>query len=131
LLNKAETQPRRTATKNLPIEKANKNIDYVRTKRYIFCMIFSFSAEKNEVLYKVRGITFSQVIEAIEQNGVLLDFFHPNRIKYPKQMIMVIKLNDYTYCVPYVVNGEELFLKTAYPNRKFLYLIEQEERRND
>jgi hypothetical protein len=94
-------------------------------------MVFNFSAEKNEVLYKARGITFSQVIEAIEQNGVLLDFLHPNRIKYPKQMVMVIKLNDYTYCVPYVVDGAELFLKTAYPSRKFLYLIEKEERIND
>lgn len=99
----------------------------MRTKCYSACMVFSFSAEKNEVLYKKRGITFSQVIEAIEHNGVLLDFVHPNKLKYPNQMVMVLKFNDYTYCVPYVIEEEVIFLKTAYPNRKFLYLIEQEE----
>jgi hypothetical protein len=28
-----------------------------------FLMVFDFSAEKNELLYKERGITFSQVFE--------------------------------------------------------------------
>ena len=82
--------------------------------------VFNFNAEKNELLFKTRGITFNQIIEVIENEGVLLDFQHPNQEKYPNQMIMVVKLNDYTYCVPYVLNGEELFLKTIFPNRDFL-----------
>ena len=89
-------------------------------------MLFDFNSEKNELLFKTRGITFNQVIETIENNGVLLDFKHPNQDKYPNQMIMVVNLNNYTYCVPYVINGDEIYLKTAYPNRNFLYLIEEE-----
>jgi len=88
-------------------------------------MVFNFNAEKNELLFKTRGITFNQIIEVIENEGVLLDFQHPNQEKYPNPMIIVVKLNDYTYCVPYVFNGEEIFLKTIFPNRDFLYLIEE------
>ncbi len=88
-------------------------------------MVFNFNAEKNELLFKTRGITFNQIIEVIENEGVLLDFQHPNREKYPNQMIMVVNLNDYTYCVPYVLDEEEIFLKTIFPNRDFLYLIEE------
>ena len=90
-------------------------------------MIFNFNAEKNEFLFKTRGITFTQVIEAIEQGAVLLDLKHPDEIKYPNQMVMVVRLNNYPYCVPYIVSGEEIFLKTAFPNRKFLYLMNKEE----
>lgn len=79
------------------------------------------------MLFKARGITVNQVIEAIEQGAVLLDFIHPNQKKYPNQMVMVVRLNDYSYCVPYLIDGEEIFLKTAYPNRNFLYLINEEE----
>ncbi len=88
-------------------------------------MIFNFSAEKNELLFRTRAVTFTQIIDAIENEGVLLDFQHPNQEKYPNQMIMVVKWNDYTYCVPYVTNGEEIFLKTIFPNRNFLYLLEE------
>ncbi len=92
-------------------------------------MIFEFNAEKNELLFKTRGITFTQIIEVIETEGVLLDFQHPNQEKYPNQMIMVVKWNNYTYCVPYIINKEEIFLKTIFPNRDFLYLLE--ERKDD
>ncbi len=90
-------------------------------------MRFKFNAEKNELLFKTRGVTFTQIIEAIETNGVLLDFQHPNQEKYPNQMIMVVMWNNYTYCIPYVVDGEEIILKTIFPNRNFLYLLEDEE----
>jgi len=101
-------------------------IDNVRTMEYYAIMNFNFNAEKNELLFKTRGITFNQVIEAIEQGAVLLDFSHPNQKKYPNQMVMVIRMNDYTYCVPYVIDGEEFFLKTVFPNRNFSYLIDEE-----
>ncbi len=90
-------------------------------------MVFNFNTEKNILLFKTRGITFSEIIEVIERKGVLMNFKHPNQSKYPNQMIMVVDFNNYTYCVPYVLNKDEIFLKTIYPNRDFLYLLEEVE----
>lgn len=75
-------------------------------------MIFDFNDEKNELLFKTRGITFNQVIDVIEE-------------KYPNQKILVIEINKYTYCVPYVINGDIIFMKTIYPSRNFLYLLKE------
>lgn len=93
-------------------------------------MEFDFSKTKNEILYKERGITFYQIIEAIAENGVLRNVRHPNKDKYPNQWMMVVNCNNYTYCVPYVIDGDTYFLKTVYPNRKLLHLIENEEDKN-
>ena len=42
----------------------------------------------------------------------------PNQEKYPNQKIFVISALGYTYLVPYVKNGDEIFLKTIIPSRK-------------
>ena len=41
--------------------------------------------------------------------------------------MMIVNCNSYTYCVPYVIDGNTYFLKTIYPNRKLLYLIDKKE----
>ena len=64
------------------------------------------------------------MISVIADSGVLLDFEHPDQSRYPNQRVLVVELNDYAYCVPYVVEGDTWFLKTIYPSRKFKYLIE-------
>ncbi len=87
-------------------------------------MNYDFNNEKNKILYKERGVTFQHVIDSISENGVLLDFMHPNNEKYPKQRIFVVDIFGYTYCIPYVVNGDIIFMKTIFPSRKFLYLLE-------
>ena len=91
-------------------------------------MEFDFSEEKNELLFEERGITFIQIIEAIAENGVLLNVQHPNKEKYPDQWIMVVEYNKYTDCVPYVKKKVRLFLKTVYPSRKFLHLLKKKEK---
>ena len=78
-------------------------------------------------MFEKRGVTFYQVIEAIAETGVLLNFEHPNKEKYPGQRMLVIEMNRYTYCVPYVEDGDVWYLKTIYPSRKFSYLLETEE----
>lgn len=90
-------------------------------------MEFDFNEEKNVLLFERRGITFYQIIEGIAANGVLLDIQHPNKGKFPNQRMFVVEYNNYTYCVPYVKNNNIYFLKTIFPNRKFLYLIKKEE----
>ena len=87
-------------------------------------MEFNFNGEKNKLLFEERGITFQNVVDAIYNKGVLADFPHPNSVKYPDQRILVVEINQYTYCVPYVENDEIIFLKTIFPNRKFKYLLE-------
>jgi len=87
-------------------------------------MEFAFDQDKNDLLYRLRGVTFPMVIEAIAERGVLLDFDHPNKLKYPNQKVLVVNLNDYAYCVPYVEESDTWFLKTIYPSRRFKYLIE-------
>jgi hypothetical protein len=86
---------------------------------------FSFDPEKNDLLRKKRGITFPMIIEAIAEKGVLVNFDHPNRVKYPNQKVLVVELDGYTYCVPYVINGDTWFLKTIYPSRQFMHLLEE------
>ena len=90
-------------------------------------MTFDFNHDKNLKLFKERGISFYHVIEAIESSGILLNFDHPNKEKFPNQKILVVNIDNYAYCVPYVVNDDIWFLKTIFPNRKFKYLIEGEE----
>jgi len=89
-------------------------------------MRFEFSSEKNEILKSERNISFEQIIESIAENGVLLDFPHPNEDIYPGQRILVVKFNDYTYCVPYVQEKDLIFLKTIFPSRKFMPLLRKE-----
>jgi hypothetical protein len=89
-------------------------------------MKFDFNEDKNELLFKVRGISFYQVIESIAEKGVLLNIEHPNKEKYPNQYMFVIDIDNYTYSVPYVIDDDIYFLKTIFPNRTYLYLLEEE-----
>lgn len=91
-------------------------------------MEFDFSAAKDQLLIKTRGVSFLDAITAIEEQGVLLDFPHPNIEKYPRQRILVVNIDGYAYCVPYESKGGTLFLKTVYPSRKFKHLIEGEQK---
>jgi hypothetical protein len=90
-------------------------------------MQFAFDPEKNELLRQERGVTFPMIIEAIAEKGVLLNIENPNRDKYPNQKVLVVELDGYTYCVPYVIDGDIWFLKTIYPSRQFKYLLEEQE----
>ncbi len=82
-------------------------------------MQFAFDEEKNELLFRHRGVTFPMIIDAIAENGILLNFDHPNQKKYPNQKVLVVDLDGYAYCVPYVVEEDIWFFKTIYPSRRF------------
>lgn len=77
-----------------------------------------WSDEKNEFLKSVRGVSFEEVVFHI-QNGDVLDVIkHPNATRYPKQNIIVLKIEDYVYLAPYVKERDVRFLKTIIPSRK-------------
>lgn len=83
-------------------------------------MAFSirFNEEKNQLLGATRGITFEEVIESIQVGGLLADIAHLSK-KWLHQRVYVVRVKNYAYAVPYVVNTQkkEIFLKTIYPSR--------------
>lgn len=80
--------------------------------------VFRWDNEKNERLKRGRGVCFEQVVLLIEREDVLDTIEHPNQDKYSGQKIAIVKIEDYVYLVPYVQEGDEIFLKTIIPSRK-------------
>lgn len=79
-----------------------------------------FSEAQNTKLKEERGVGFEDVLLAIEMGLVLDDLRHPNPDKYPNQFILMIliKIKNYVYIVPYVEDETTIFLKTIIPSRK-------------
>lgn len=79
---------------------------------------FDWSDEKNEMLERVRGVCFEEVLVQILNGGILDIIRHPNRQRYPEQNIIVLNLDGYVWLVPYVKSKGVRFLKTIIPSRK-------------
>jgi len=43
---------------------------------------------------------------------------HPNSERYPGQRIFIVNVEGYVCVVPFVENGDVIFLKTIIPSRK-------------
>ena len=79
---------------------------------------YQWNKEKNEQLHAERGLSFEQVVMHIE-GGDLLDVYqHPNQERYPGQQILVVRIGEYAYVVPFVESADGRFLKTIIPSRK-------------
>ena len=65
-----------------------------------------------------RGVSFENIVVAIESGGLLDILAHPNPMKYPKQRILVVACDNYAYLVPFVEEEDYFFLKTVIPSRK-------------
>jgi uncharacterized DUF497 family protein len=79
---------------------------------------YKWNYQKNEKLKAERGIGFEQVVMHIERGDVLDVVDHPNQGKYPNQQIIVVKIDEYVYLVPFVESSKGKFLKTIIPSRK-------------
>ena len=77
---------------------------------------FEWNEEKNEWLKEHRDISFEEIAFYIEKGGLLDSYEHPNRERYPRQSIFVVRTDIYVYIVPYVEEDEYYFLKTIIPN---------------
>ena len=77
-----------------------------------------FTEEKNLLLKETRGVGLEEVVTAIEEKKILGDIKHSSK-KYPHQRILVIKIKEYVYAVPFVIDNKRkaIFLKTVYPSR--------------
>ncbi|MDO9423969.1 MAG: BrnT family toxin [Methylobacter sp.] len=78
----------------------------------------NWNAEKNQMMMSDRGISFEDVVFALQSGGLLDDLVHPNRDKYPAQRLLVVRVDDYAWLVPYVETDQEIFLKTIISSRK-------------
>lgn len=76
---------------------------------------FDWDEEKNRQLQAERHISFELCVAYIEQ-GYVLDVLQ-NRSPRSHQKVFVVNIENYAYRIPFVEEGERLFLKTAYPSR--------------
>ena len=79
---------------------------------------YDWNDDKNELLKKLRGVSFEQVVLAIVSGGLIDRVKHSNLEKYPNQRVFLVKIEDYIHSVPYVEDDEKIFLKTIIPNSK-------------
>jgi uncharacterized DUF497 family protein len=79
---------------------------------------FRWGPEKNDQLMLERGISFEQMVVAVEAGGLLDVLAHPNPSKYPNQKILVVAYDGYAYLVPFVEQEDHFFLKAVIPSRK-------------
>ena len=80
--------------------------------------MYRWNEEKNEILISQRGVSFDDVIDELQNGGIIDNYKHPKSDIYPNQYIYVISLNGYIHYVPYVVEEDYIFLKNIIPSRK-------------
>ena len=81
-------------------------------------MVFTWDLQKNALLTRERGLSFEQIVLAVEGGDLLQVIAHPNPARYPNQKIMVIAMDGYAFLVPFVQEEGGYFLKTIIPSRK-------------
>ena len=79
---------------------------------------YKWNHDKNERLKVERGVGFEQVMLHIERGDLLDVIEHPNQSKYPNQQMLIVRIKNYAYLVPFVEDEEGRFLKTIIPSRK-------------
>jgi uncharacterized DUF497 family protein len=80
-------------------------------------MSFTYNHDKNKQLIAERGISFEQIIDYIKSDALI--YIQQNTLKYHHQQIYVLNINNYIWIVPFVESSRDVFLKTAFPSRKF------------
>ena len=79
---------------------------------------FRWDPGKNERLKAGRGISFEEIILAIEEDGLKDILVHPNQRRYPGQVVLVVIYRNYAFLVPSIEEDTHYFLKTIIPSRK-------------
>lgn len=82
--------------------------------------VIRYSLEKNRLLKEQKDVSFEDVLLSIENGNLLDDIEHPNKEKYPNQNIFIIlvKIKEYVYLVPYIEDETSIFLKTIILSRQ-------------
>ena len=78
---------------------------------------FRWNHDKNDELKVERGISFEEVVLAIEVGGLLDVVRHTNSGKYPNQFVFIVALDGYVLLTVFVEEPEYYFLETVIPSR--------------
>ena len=78
--------------------------------------MFDWNENKNQQLIIERGISFDEIVEAInnEINPVKIE----ENDNYENQYKMYLMINDYIYIVPFEIRNSQYWLITAWKDRK-------------
>jgi hypothetical protein len=79
---------------------------------------FRWDPDKNEHLKVGRGVSFEEIVLAIEEDGLRDILVHPNQRRYPGQVVLVVAYRGYAFLVPSIEESTHYFLKTIIPSRK-------------
>jgi len=78
-----------------------------------------WSPLKSRRLKRTRGVSFEEIVTA-----KLVDIKdNPQR---ENQRMMLFEYKNYIWLVPFVQKGDEVFLKTLYPSRKYTKIYRKE-----
>mgnify|MGYP003383162782 CR=1 FL=1 len=80
-------------------------------------MSITWSPAKNTQIRERYGIGFERVVVALLEGAILDVRDHPNREKYAHQRQYVLEIDGYAWVVPFVTDGQDVFLKTIFPSR--------------
>ena len=94
----------------LPVDKRQASA-YIHNMKYL-----NWDFGKNELLKHVRGISFEEIAYIIESGQILGIEENPGRTN---QKIYILEIENYAIVVPFVESHDEIFLKTAFPSRKY------------
>jgi len=79
--------------------------------------VIKWNEDKNKWLMQERGISFQEIADIILRGEYIAILENPTR---PNQDIFLLRIQGYTWVVPFVINEEEnIYLITAFPSRKF------------
>ena len=78
-----------------------------------------WDVDKSSKLKESRGVSFEEVFELVFNHEVVAIFDNPNQKRYPGQKIILIIINSYIHCIPFVEDKEKIFLKTIFASRKY------------
>ena len=76
----------------------------------------NWSSEKNQILKNERGISFEEIAYLIQSGKILGVEEKPGR---SNQKMYILEIENYAVIVPFVEKNNEIFLKTAFPSRKY------------
>jgi predicted DNA binding CopG/RHH family protein/uncharacterized DUF497 family protein len=75
--------------------------------------------DKSRWLKQNRGISFDEVLLLIADGNIADILTHPNPEKYSGQQVILLKVDQYIYCVPFKETEDGIHLITVFPSRKY------------
>ncbi len=90
----------------------------------------NWDPEKNKILKITRGISFEEIAILIELDQILGIEVNPGR---SNQRIYILEIDNYAVIVTFVETDDKIFLKTAFPSRKYTrrYKLKGDKQWND